>query len=871
MYQTTNQQSSSLERRPTSRFIKNRTRLALEHLEDRVVLDVGDTIGAALDTGLGPAPGTYTLANEILGDGSFADRDVDLYQVQANAGSRLTARTTGNCTSATTDTVMRFFTAPGVQLAVDDDGGGGFCSMISFQFTAAGTYYVGISGYPNFSYNPNTGGSGDPGSTGNYGLTMTLEQGGRPAVDSGWYTTRGFHDPANTNYLVGQCAQCPPPDNMEYRNFFAFNLAGVDQPILSASLRVANPPGGYISPDATETWTIYDVNTPIPQLLAGGIQPAIFADLGTGTSYGAQTVSAADSGRNITVDLNGAAVAYLNSVRGGMAALGGALTTLSGAADQIVFAFSGLGTRELLLTFGTPAGPRIVSQTPVIATTETVSSVRVTFNVPVNPTTFTAADIADFFGPIGPIMVTSVTPVGGSGNTQFDVNFATQVITGFYALTIGPNIEDMMGNPMDQDEDGETGTFGDRYVAGFVIPGARVTSSQMTASPGVERIRLTFSRAMDPASFTPDQVYLLTPSGLVDILGAEAVAGSGNRQIDLVFPPQTEQGTYFYTVQAGVRDVWGNPLDQDGDFIGGESGEDDYSSSFNVSVAGGLRVLHFIDQAPRPDPYVPAYTNLGIVATFATSYPDFNTRLAAGGWDLVVYLQQNFNDVSSITPLGDYVTGGGRAIAATWIVNNNPPEAQRLAGFFGASYAGGTNFTSVTQIGHPIWAGIANPFQLSNAGWGVFSTGMQPTTGTSIGTFPGGSSALIVGNGGRTLLNGFVTDAPTNLTERVRFAQNEVAFLLGLAPPGPAQGGDQSEGPQADSALVLALATSSRSEGLVNLTGVSPASAVVPQSTSGQFDFTRTNLSQDAILELISAKAARQSSGDLFTLALTSL
>jgi subtilisin family serine protease len=78
----------------------------------------------------------------------------------------------------------------------------------------------------------------------------------------------------------------------------------------------------------------------------------------------------------------------------------------------------------------------------------TLSAVRVTFNEPANPTTFSPADVS-FRGPSGAtITVTGVIPVSGTGNTQFDILFPTQTVAGTYNLQVGPNVTDAAGTAM---------------------------------------------------------------------------------------------------------------------------------------------------------------------------------------------------------------------------------------------------------------------------------------------------------------------------------------------------------------------------------------------------------------------------------------
>jgi hypothetical protein len=164
------------------------------------------------------------------------------------------------------------------------------------------------------------------------------------AIDSGWYAETGLHVATNDNYVVGEVA------GLVRHNFFVFDLTAVVDDIASASVQLYNPTNalpalrGYISPDATETFDLYDVSTPIASLSAssaiGPAGVAVFDDLGTGTVLGQRVVSAADNGTTISLTLNADGLAALNAARGGLFALGGALSSLGGADNEYVFGFS---------------------------------------------------------------------------------------------------------------------------------------------------------------------------------------------------------------------------------------------------------------------------------------------------------------------------------------------------------------------------------------------------------------------------------------------------------------------------------------------------------------------------------------------------
>lgn len=132
--------------------------------------DAGDTLAAAFTV-----PASTRLAG-IVGDGSAAGRDVDLYSVVLRAGQALVvdidARTLPS--RSRLDSFVRLFNASGAEVARNDDAQGSLDSYLAFVAPAAGTYYVGVSGFRNSAYNPVTGLNAAAGSTGAYEVAFTF-------------------------------------------------------------------------------------------------------------------------------------------------------------------------------------------------------------------------------------------------------------------------------------------------------------------------------------------------------------------------------------------------------------------------------------------------------------------------------------------------------------------------------------------------------------------------------------------------------------------------------------------------------------------------------------------------------------------------
>ena len=183
-----------------------------------------------------------------------------------------------------------------------------------------------------------------------FGQSLSLD-----AVDSGNYDWTGDHGSSNQNYIAGS----PSNGYYELRNFVVFDLAGVTGPVTAATLELYNPgqvpdgSDGFTSADPTETYTVYEVTTPVATLVAGGTGlTAVFDDLGAGVLFGSVEVSAADNGAIVQVPLNPDAVAAINAA-GGLWAVGGALTTITGTRHEYVFgSTNGSHVRRLVLETG---------------------------------------------------------------------------------------------------------------------------------------------------------------------------------------------------------------------------------------------------------------------------------------------------------------------------------------------------------------------------------------------------------------------------------------------------------------------------------------------------------------------------------------
>ena len=137
-------------------------------------------------------------------------------------------------------------------------------------------------------------------------------------------------------------------------------------------------------------------------------------------------------------------------------------------------------------------GPRIISYTPPEVRNAVFDHINVQFSAPIDPTTFTVDDVL-IKGPAGALASTGVSQLKPD---TFRVAFDALTVRGNYTATIGPNIADLSGNVMDQNQNG--------------VLEKRPTLTRRGLSTSM---RMSFSRAASPsAKATPPTMARTSPS-----------------------------------------------------------------------------------------------------------------------------------------------------------------------------------------------------------------------------------------------------------------------------------------------------------------------------------------------------------------------
>src|SRR5260370_17080820 len=104
---------------------------------------------------------------------------------------------------------------------------------------------------------------------------------------------------------------------------------------------------------------------------------------------------------------------------------------------------------------------------------------------------------------------------------------------------------------------------GDEHTARSRIQPPAVFSTSLTGTFNrqvVDRGRFVFNTALDPSSFTRDQVSLLDNSGnLINVTGVTPVDGT-NTRFDVTFDPQSDLGTDTLPAFPAITDAPAHPI-----------------------------------------------------------------------------------------------------------------------------------------------------------------------------------------------------------------------------------------------------------------------------------------------------------------------
>lgn len=178
------------------------------------------------------------------------------------------------------------------------------------------------------------------------------------------------------------------------------------------------------------------------------------------------------------------------------------------------------------------------------------------------------------------VQVDSVTTAGG----QFAVHtYRTSISDG--QLTLG--LRDLGGSNAWTVINGLDVIFAGPDLTG---PNVLSTDASGTVTGPIDKITLSFNEAIEPGSFTIDDVSVLVgPDGAILPTGVQQV---GPGDFEVTFQSQATAGVYRLVIGPDIVDVGGNPMDQNGDGVGGETVVDQFETIFTLE-AGPLFLGRF--------------------------------------------------------------------------------------------------------------------------------------------------------------------------------------------------------------------------------------------------------------------------------------
>ncbi|MFW5833807.1 MAG: CARDB domain-containing protein, partial [Pseudomonadota bacterium] len=159
---------------------------------------------------------------------------------------------------------------------------------------------------------------------------------------------------------------------------------------------------------------------------------------------------------------------------------------------------------------------------------------------------------------LGPDGVVAVQSIQALSDVDFRLVFAALISAGDYTLTVGPEINDLAGNAMNQDRNDVNGEATDAFTVDFAVDDAAPTVEAdlpASLSAPIDSLLLTFSEPID-ASTLVGAVSLTGPDGDLAVT-VESVDAETFR---VEFDPLAVAGTYTLAVGAAVTDLAGNAL-----------------------------------------------------------------------------------------------------------------------------------------------------------------------------------------------------------------------------------------------------------------------------------------------------------------------
>ncbi len=595
-----------------------------------------DTLATATSTGVNAAGGIYTTSAALGDDSATAlptTNDLDLYQFSANAGQFLYVHAQAGYNAP--HLLLRLFDATGNPVTSYVASGINDAILDHFVIPATGTYYLGVSGSDDSSYNP-VDGSGTSGVT--QGLYKFSLQVINPAAfplsdgfESGtinpayWdvYTTNGgtvavtkaspLDGTASLAFsgsvyqttqrdltlhvdLSGVSSTTPVELRFLEQNVYDYSYYGQTYPQSYGQGRYNGASGLFLSVDGSN---FYRVDPTLFNQAPGSptqrsVNLSEFAAL-NGLALGADTeIRFSNYGYNYN-------------------------TTSSRLLDDVQVVVDTFGPKvTTVVTDSNSASFQVLN--------DALTTFTATFDARLDPNLANNANAYEliFAGPDGKLPGESgdanddtVIPLRAAYDGNFKVSLAIdpahlRLTPGRYELVFkgtGPNaLADPYGNVLNGGP-GSANAADRTFVYNVVASGPRVVAStppqtyyysrpNYSSATGFSTVSLTFNEPILASSFTGQSVQITDQSGAILVDPSQITVAPTSGDITgtlwtITFPAVHTPGTITVTVGPNITDLSGVAMNQNDNFTNGENPGDTYSVSATVSDNTGYDNYHF--------------------------------------------------------------------------------------------------------------------------------------------------------------------------------------------------------------------------------------------------------------------------------------
>jgi hypothetical protein len=190
--------------------------------------------------------------------------------------------------------------------------------------------------------------------------------------------------------------------------------------------------------------------------------------------------------------------------------------------------------------------------------------------------------------------------------------------------------------------------------------------------------------------------------------------------------------------------------------------------------------LLFVD-GPYPSPYETALARLGYPYQKYSSAASFNQAVATANRNNTLVIVDSTYYLQDFSSVRSFINLGGRAIVQAYVLAADATLGTAL------DVTLERRFTVPPGVhdwsGSPFFRGLTSPMDLIDAGFNENgqkfheAAGGHAVAGFGPATQPG-EAAVVIGNSGRTIVNGWFLEDAVDPEDGIRFAQNQIQFLV---------------------------------------------------------------------------------------------